>query len=81
LTTVELQEMWAAPDLRPSPVMVWLPSHIGEFLDFIEGERLFALLCLVGQLGESIVGVELAASGGLGVSAGCGPGNARTASL
>ena len=27
LTTVQQQELWAAPALRPSPVMVWLPAH------------------------------------------------------
>jgi integrase len=51
LTTVERQEMWAAPDLRPCPVMVWLPPHTGKFLDFIEGERLFSLFCLVAYCG------------------------------
>ena len=29
--------MWAAPDLRPCPVMVWLPAHTGQFLDYIDG--------------------------------------------
>jgi integrase len=51
LTTVRKQEMWAAPDLRPCPVMVWLPSHTGRFLDFTAGERLFALFCLVAYCG------------------------------
>jgi integrase len=43
--------MWAAPDLRPCPVMVWLPTHTGRFLDFIAGERLFAMFCLVAHCG------------------------------
>ena len=45
LTTVARQALWATPDLRPVPVMVWLPTHTGEFLDFLdeEGERLAAL--------------------------------------
>src|SRR5215472_18980945 len=51
LTTVRKQEMWAAADLRPCPVMVWLPAHTGRFLDFIAGERLFALFCLVAYCG------------------------------
>lgn len=51
LTTVQKQEIWAAPDLRPCPVMVWLPSHTGTFLDFIVGERMFALFCLVAYCG------------------------------
>ena len=38
--------MWAARDLRPSPVMVWMPGHTGRFLDAIAGERLHALFCL-----------------------------------
>jgi integrase len=51
LTTVEKQKMWVAPDLRPCPVMVWLPAHTGQFLDSIAGERLFALFCLVAYCG------------------------------
>ncbi len=51
LTTVQRQEIWAAGDLRPSSVMVWLPEHTGQFLDFIESERLFALFCLVAYCG------------------------------
>jgi integrase len=49
--TVHKQEMWAAPDLRPCPVMVWLPSHTGKFLDSIAAERLFVLFCLVAYCG------------------------------
>jgi integrase len=51
LTTVEKQCMWGDTALRPCPVMVWLPAHTGAFLDFIEGERLFALFCLVAYCG------------------------------
>lgn len=52
LTTVQKkQEMWATPDLRPCKVMVWLPVHTGKFLDFIEGERLFALFSLAAYSG------------------------------
>jgi integrase len=51
LTTVERQEIWAAADLRPCPVMVWLPSHTGRFLDSIEGERLAALFTLTAYVG------------------------------
>ena len=42
LTTVEKQRAWADPQLRPCPVMVWLPAHTGKFLDYLEqtGERL-----------------------------------------
>jgi integrase len=51
LTTVQKQEMWATPDLRPCKVMVWLPVHTGKFLDSIEGERLFALFSLSAYCG------------------------------
>jgi integrase len=51
LTTVEKQELWAAGDLRPCPVMVWMPAHTGAFLDFIEGERLAALFVLAAYCG------------------------------
>ena len=52
MSTVRKQEMWAAPDLRPCPVMVWLPPHTGRFLDFIAaGERLAALFCTVAYCG------------------------------
>lgn len=53
LTTVERQELWDAPDLRPCPVMVWLPAHIGAFLDYLDetGERLAALFVLVAFCG------------------------------
>lgn len=50
-TTGERQEMWAAPNLRPCPVMVWLPAHTGRFLDAITPERLSALFCLVAYCG------------------------------
>jgi integrase len=45
LTTVERQRLWASPDLRPVPAMVWLPSQAGQFLDYLEdaGERLGVL--------------------------------------
>ena len=52
--------MWAAQDLRPCTVMVWLPAHTGKFLDSIEGERLFALFCLVAYCGlrrDEVVGL------------------------
>jgi integrase len=51
LTTVEAQQLWAARALRPSPVMVWLPSHTGAFLDFTEGERMHALFSLAAYCG------------------------------
>lgn len=53
LTTVERQELWASADLRPCPVMVWLPAHTGAFLDYLDatGERLAALFVLAAFCG------------------------------
>ena len=51
LTTVQKQALWAAKDLRPAPAMVWMPQHTGTFLDFIEGERLYALFVLTAYCG------------------------------
>ncbi len=51
LTTVQKQDLWGDPSLRPTPVMVWMPQHTGRFLDSIAGERLFALFCLVAYCG------------------------------
>jgi integrase len=73
LTTVERQELWAATDLRPCPVMVWMPAHTGQFLDFIEeaGERLAALYVLdafVGLRRDELVGLawtEVDLAGGM----------------
>jgi hypothetical protein len=52
LTVAEKQRLWAAPALRPSPVMVWMPAHTGAFLDFIDqgGERLLGPLLPRGLL-------------------------------
>ena len=51
LTTAQRQALWAARDLRPCPVMVWLPAHTGRFLGAIAGERLFALFALAAFCG------------------------------
>jgi integrase len=63
LTVAEIQEMWADPGLRPSPVMVWMPAHTGAFLDSIDEERLFALFCLVCHCGlrrDEVIGLTWA---------------------
>jgi integrase len=63
LTTVEKRAMWAAGDLRPCRVMVWLPAHTGRFLDVIAGERLFALFCVAAYCGlrrDEILGLTWA---------------------
>lgn len=51
LTAIQKQALWAAKDLRPCPVMVWLPAHTGRFLDAIAAERLSALFCLTAHCG------------------------------
>jgi len=51
VTVAKRQRLWAGGGLRPGPVMVWLPAHAGRFLDSIEGERLYALFCLVAYCG------------------------------
>lgn len=45
LTTVERQDLWRTPSLRPAPSMVWMPAHAGTFLDYLDqtGERLAVL--------------------------------------
>ena len=63
LTTVQKQALWAAKDLRPCPVMVWMPSHTGQFLDAIIEERLFALFCIVAYCGlrrDEVIGLTWA---------------------
>ncbi len=63
MTSAERQALWASKDLRPSPVMVWLPEHTGRFLDAIAGERLFALFCLTAFRGlrrDEVIGLAWA---------------------
>lgn len=60
VTAVERQGQWAAGDLRPCPVMVWLPAHTGRFLESIGGERLAALFTLAAYCGlrrDELVGL------------------------
>lgn len=60
LTPVQSQELWASADLRPGPVMVWLPSHTGKFLDLVADERLYALFALAAYSGmrrDEVVGL------------------------
>jgi len=63
LTSVGKQALWSAKDLRPCPVMVWLPAHTGRFLDAIASERLSALFCTVAYCGlrrDEILGLTWA---------------------
>ncbi|MFC6089429.1 tyrosine-type recombinase/integrase [Saccharothrix lopnurensis] len=34
---------WQATGERPSPVMVWTPEQAGAYLDYLEGDRLYAM--------------------------------------
>lgn len=63
LTTVERQILWYAGDLRPCPVMVWMPAHTGEFLDYLDtlSERLAPLFILAAYCGfrrDEILGLK-----------------------
>jgi integrase len=65
LTTVERQALWAAGDLRPCPVMVWMPAHTGQFLDYLDtlSERLaplFAVAAYCGFRRDEILGLKWA---------------------
>ncbi|MEU0529242.1 site-specific integrase [Amycolatopsis tolypomycina] len=53
LWTVEREEEWRRSGLRPGPVMVWRPDHVGYFLDFVsvedpDFESMWHLFCKLG---------------------------------
>jgi integrase len=65
LTDAEWQAIWADQELRPCPVMVWLPSHTARFLAYLEetGERLAALFVLAAYCGlrrDELIGLTWA---------------------
>ena len=65
LTAVERQGLWASPELRPVPSMVWLPVHAGKFLDYLDvtGERLavlFAVTLFCGFRRDEVLGLTWA---------------------
>jgi len=63
LAAARQQEVWAAAELRPSPVMVWLPAHTGRFLEAAAGERLSALFCVAAYCGmrrDEVIGLAWA---------------------
>ncbi|GAA2985022.1 site-specific integrase [Streptomyces fulvorobeus] len=47
LWTAEHVERWRETGEKPSGVMVWTPEQVGQFLDHAEGDRLYALFCLI----------------------------------
>lgn len=65
LTTVERQDLWDSPDLRPAPSMVWMPAHAGAFLDYLDasGERLaplFTVTMFCGFRRDEVLGLTWA---------------------
>lgn len=49
--TPERVEAWQATGNVPGPVMVWMPEHLGAFLDHAEGDRLYPLFLLMSHCG------------------------------
>jgi len=47
LSRLDAFQAWRSTPARPGPVMVWRSDHLGAFLDAAEGERLYALFCVV----------------------------------
>jgi integrase len=51
LWTPERVARWKATGEIPSPVMVWTPQQLGEFLDAAEGHRLYSIYHVIGHHG------------------------------
>ncbi|WP_050512977.1 tyrosine-type recombinase/integrase [Streptomyces sp. JS01] len=51
LWTDERVARWRETGEKPSPVMVWTPAQLGEFLDAAEGDRLYAFFHLIAYHG------------------------------
>ncbi|UQA94548.1 site-specific integrase [Streptomyces halobius] len=47
LWTAERVAQWRETGIKPSPVMVWTPEQIGQFLDFVAKDRLYAMWHLI----------------------------------
>jgi integrase len=47
LWTAQHVEHWERTGEKPSPVMVWTPEQLGQFLDVAEGSRLYAFYHLI----------------------------------
>ena len=48
---VEAFQIWRNTAARPGPVMVWLPGHLGRFLDAAEDDRLYGLFLVTAHCG------------------------------
>lgn len=51
MTRAQRFAIWHRLSSRPAPVMVWTPAHLGQFLDAVESDRLYALFCIIGHCG------------------------------
>lgn len=51
LWTPERVERWRKTGEIPSPVMVWTPAQLGQFLDEAEGHRLYSIYHTIGHHG------------------------------
>lgn len=51
LWTAERVARWRETGRKPSPVMVWTPAQLGQFLDEAEGDRLYAFFHLIAHHG------------------------------
>ncbi|MFJ2007373.1 tyrosine-type recombinase/integrase [Streptomyces chartreusis] len=51
LWTDERVARWRETGEKPSPVMVWTPAQLGQFLDAAEGDRLYAAFHLIAYHG------------------------------
>lgn len=49
--TEERVRQWRETGERPSPVMVWTPAQLGQFLDHAQDDRLYALWHLIAHRG------------------------------
>lgn len=44
-------QAWRSTPARPSAVMIWKPGHLGQFLDAVTEERLYAMLSVIAYCG------------------------------
>jgi integrase len=65
LTIEQHQRLWTSPSLLPVPSMVWMPSHAGAFLDYLDAtsERLavlFVVTMFCGLRRDEVLGLTWA---------------------